>query len=181
MREFDADAGKMVGYLFSCVSTALRHHADVQARVEAGELRLPRMADFTEWVEAAAPAIGILVGAFAKMLNSEQSVVQADAVQGDPITDGLVRYFSGPNAAPLAVTARDLLDLLRADDPTRDWPDVKAVKGRLRRLAQGLRDSGIKIEFAKDGHAKRAVFEISVTEAFEPISVKPRPAPRDPF
>jgi hypothetical protein len=165
-RDFNADRGKMLGFLFTAVSAALRNRAVVEAMVESGDIAAPRMADFAEWIEAAHEVLGLELGQFCRMLNADQSAVQAEAVLGDPLVEGLQRHFRRAGATPLNVTSAELLDLLRADQPQRDWPNVKTIKGRLTRIVQGLRDSGIEVEFRHDGHGKRAKFLIRTNERF---------------
>lgn len=176
---FDADKAKMLGYLFTAVSAALRKRDAVQAMVEEQELIAPRMADFAAWIEAAHEALGLELGAFCQLINTEQAAIQSEAVQGDPIADGLKRYFDRPKAEPLDVTAAELLKLLRDDQPNRDWPSVKAIKGRLARIMQGLRDSGIDVETRYDSHGKRAKFVIRSNNQFggeEPAAASATPA-----
>lgn len=165
-RDFDADQGKMLGFLFTAVSAALRNRAKVEAMVEAQELAAPRMADFAVWVEAAHEVLGLELGAFCRLLNAEQAAIQAEAVQGDPFVDGLNRYFSRADAAPLDVTSAELLKLLDGVLPHREWPAVKTIKGRLTRIVQGLRDSGIDVQFRYDAHHKRSRFDIRTNERF---------------
>lgn len=165
-RDFDADQGKMLGFLFTAMSAALRERAKVEAMVEAHELAAPRMADFAEWVEAAYEVLGLELGGFCQLLNAEQAAIQAEAVQDDPFVEGLQRYFSRADAAPLDVTSAELLKLLDSVLPHREWPAVKTVKGRLTRIVQGLRDSGIDVSFRYDSHHKRHKFDISANESF---------------
>ncbi len=165
-REFDADEAKMVGFLFTAVSAVLRNRAAVDAMVEAHELAAPRMADFAAWVEAAHDVLVLPLGGFCKLINTEQATIQSEAVQGDPVADGLKRYFSRPGAVPLDVTAAELLELLQAEQPLRDWPSVKTIKARLTRIVQGLRDSGIEVVFKYDSHGKRAKFVITANAQF---------------
>ena len=58
----------ILGALLDAASAALANHADVNARLEG---RLPRMADFAIWVEAAAPAIGWRAGRVLDRLHQD--------------------------------------------------------------------------------------------------------------
>jgi hypothetical protein len=163
-RAFDADQGKMLGFLFSCLSTILRNRADVSARFEAGEVPLPRMADFAVWVEGAAELLGLPFGGFAALMNAEQAVIQAEAAMRDPIVEGLAAHFAAPDAKPLDVTARDLRDMLAARHPAGDLPPHNQIQARLKRNLQGLRELGIQVEFVFDSHRKVHRFAIGRVE-----------------
>ncbi|MCP3729726.1 PriCT-2 domain-containing protein [Sphingomonas sp. MG17] len=162
-REFDVDAGKMLGFLFLCVSTALRNEAAVEARVESGALELPRMADFAQWIEAAGAQLGLGPGDFAKLLRDEQAATQAEAAQRDPLVAGLVKYFARPGAQPIDASASALRDMLGALGGTGELPHANQVKDRLTRQKDGLRALGIGVEERRDSHSKMWKFAISCT------------------
>lgn len=158
-REFDADAGKMLGFLFSCVSCALRNKPAVTKLADDGELELPRLADFALWVEAAGEKLGLQPGGFAKLLCEEQAMMQADAARRDPVVEGLVRYFAKNASEKLDLSARDLRDLLAARGLS-DLPHHNQFRARLARSREGLTALGIVCEERHDAHAKAWRFEI---------------------
>jgi hypothetical protein len=162
-REFDADAGKMLGFLFSCVSVALRNEAAVEASVESGALELPRMADFAQWIEAAGSQLELSPGDFAKLLCDEQATTQAEAAQRDPLVAGLVKYFQRGDAEPIDASASALRDKLAALGGAGDLPHVNQFRDRLTRQKDGLRALGINVEEKRDNHAKTWKFAITYT------------------
>lgn len=159
-REFDADAGKMLGFLFSCVSVALRNEAAVEARVESGALELPRMADFAQWIEAAGAQLGLKPGGFAQLLRDEQAATQAEAAQRDPLVAGLVKYFQREDAKAIDTSASGLRDML-AGIGVSDLPHANQFRDRLTRQKDGLRALGIAVEERRDKHAKAWTFQIT--------------------
>jgi hypothetical protein len=167
-KSFDTDRPKMIGYLFTAVSAALRNRAKTQARAEAGEITLSRMGDFAEFVESASEALGLEPGAMLDLLNDEQSATQAAAVEGDVFRIGLTRYFSREGAKALDVTAAELGAVLKEVNPYHDLPHTNQFKARLARIAQGLRDSGIDVVTEKDRSAKVLKFKINTNPAFKP-------------
>lgn len=167
-RDFDADAGKMVGFLLDCVSAGLRNGVAVAARVEAGELALPRLADFAAWVEAAGEPMGLEAGGFAALLNAEQERMQRKAVDGHPLIEALGAYFQNPGATIVDRTARDLRDMLGARVRFDSLPPVNQFSTMFRRLADGLRTSGFDVTEAFDKKRKVATFSIVTNDAFDP-------------
>ncbi|KFD26150.1 PriCT-2 domain-containing protein [Sphingobium yanoikuyae] len=166
-RAFDADAGKMVGFLLDCVSAGLRNRAAVAKRIEAGALALPRLADFAAWVEAAGEPMGLEEGAFATLLNEEQEATQRKAVDGHPLIDALDAYFQNPEAKIADRTARELRDMLAPHDRTNSLPPVNQFSALFRRLAEGLRASGFKVMEGRDCKRKVTTFTIVTNDAFE--------------
>ena len=162
-REFDRDAGEMTGVIFSCVSAALRTEAAVSAKVEAGEMKMPRMADFVQWAEAAMSALDVPSGRIASLLCDEQASMQAETARRDPIVEGLVDYFAKPGAEPINGTATQLRDKLAAASPSRvgELPHVNQFKDRLTRQAAGLLALGIKVDVRFDAHIKTNKFNIT--------------------
>lgn len=164
---FDADAGKMVGFLLDCVSAGLRNRAAVAARIEAGALALPRLADFATWVEAAGEPMGLEEGAFATLLNEEQEATQRKAVDEHPLIDALVAYFQNPVAKIDGRTARDLRDMLAPHDRTNSLPQFNQFSATFRRLADGLRASGFEVTEGRDTKRNVTTFSIVTNDAFE--------------
>ncbi|MDP8993808.1 MAG: PriCT-2 domain-containing protein, partial [Pseudomonadota bacterium] len=94
MRAFETDRPRMIGYLFSCVSAAIRNRSAVEEAVERGDFQLPRMADFAEFVEGAAEVLGLQRGEFSDLLDRGQTAMQTEAVLGHPVGAALMIYFS---------------------------------------------------------------------------------------
>jgi len=170
IRAYEADRAKMLGFLFSCVSAALRNRQAVEDAVERGDFQLPRMADFGEFVEGACEMLGLTMGGFSALLKEGQSAMQVEAVNGHPIGAGLVAYFSTMNATPLYASARDILSTLKGISQAEyKWPAANVFGKNLKRLSVGLRHLGIEWEATDpEGHANVAKYKIWVTAQFEP-------------
>jgi len=174
MQAFEADRPKMIGFIFSCVSAALRNRALVDQAVEDEVFQLPRMADFAQFVEGAAEMLGLPPGGFSALIDDGQSAMQTEAVLGHPVGAGLVRYFSQPNAQPIDAPARDVVATLKGLLPGEThWPATNMLRKTLSRLSVGLRALGIEWEaVAAGGHQNVATFRIWATAAFEAPEAK---------
>jgi hypothetical protein len=167
---YNADRAKMLGFLFDCVSAALRNRQAVEDAVERGDFQLPRMADFGEFVEGAGEMLELQLGGFSALLKEGQSAMQVEAVHGHPIGAGLVAYFSTKNATPLNASARDILSTLKGISHAEyKWPAANVFGKSLKRLSVGLRHLGIEWKATDpEGHANVAKYKIWVTAQFEP-------------
>lgn len=170
IRAYNADRPKMLGFLFDCVSAALRNRQAVEDAVERGDFQLPRMADFGEFVEGAGEMLELQMGGFSALLKEGQSAMQVEAVNGHPIGAGLIAYFSTKNATPLNAPARDILSTLRGISQAEyKWPAANVFGKNLKRLSVGLRHLGIEWETTDpEGHANVAKYKIWVTAQFQP-------------
>jgi len=80
-------------------------------------------------------------------------------LESDDVADALRRHMEG--RAESTTTSTDLLGVLgglvsEGVRRTRGWPsNGRALSGRLRRLAPGLRRIGITMTFAREGHEGR--------------------------
>lgn len=144
MREFEADRPKMLGFILSCVSAALRNRALVEKAVEDGEIRLPRMADFAEFVEGAFELLELPRGGFSDLVNKDQERVQTDGALGSPIGGAIVSYLVENPSAELGGSAHELLLQLRQHGPENArWPAPNGFKKSVQRIAVGLGALGI--------------------------------------
>lgn len=170
IRAFNADRAKMLGFLFSCVSASVRNRQAVEDAVERGDFRLPRMADFGEFVEGAGEMLGLPMGGFSALLKEGQSAMQVEAVNGHPVGAGLVNYFSTANATPIHAPARDIIATLKGvSRAEHKWPAANVFGKALKRLSVGLRHLGIEWEATEpEGHANVAKYKIWATPAFQP-------------
>ena len=172
MRDFDKDWPKLLGFLFDCVSEALRNREEVEEAVDRGEIALPRMGDFGQFVEGAAAKLGLERGQFSQMVGQEQGELQADSAFTHPVGAALFSYFSQTDAAPINGSASKVLELLRSQSPYQSWwPAANKFRNELTRIAAGLRELGIEFEVNEAGgrdHVMR--FHIYVTSAFTPTS-----------
>jgi hypothetical protein len=139
---------RLLGVMLDAVSCALSRLSSV--RVE----RLPRLADFAVWVEAAAPALGWSPGAFLSVYGENRSDANAITLAASPVAEAvqaLSQDFTG--------TASELLDLLngRIGDKCHDrtWPKTPwALSNALRDVAANLAAIGIHVAFADKDHKR---------------------------
>lgn len=145
--DFDAARPAILGALLDAVVTGL-------ARLDEVHLEdPPRLADFAEWVEACAPALGWARGEFLAAYRTNQTQANALTLEASPIA-GAVREVA--QAGGFQGTAGELLAELadrveEADTRKRTWPASPQTLGAdLRRIAPNMRADGIEIEFTRD-------------------------------
>ncbi len=178
MREFNDDRPMMLGFLMDCVSTALRNREAVEQAVEAGDILLPRMGDFGQFVEAAASQLGLAPGEFSKLIEHEQAAMQVESALTHPIGAALMKYFTKPKATPIIKPVRELLPLLQSYSTGQEWwPASNKFGNELTRISVGLRNLGIEWKSeASNSRANVLIYYIWATPEFEP-----REASSDPF
>ena len=185
MRSFEADRAKMIGFLFSCVSEAIRNRKLVEKAVVRGDFQLPRMADFAEFVEGASEMLGLKMGEFSALVDEGQSAMQTEAVLGHPVGAAIIAHFSlSPPPVALTGSAREILVTLRDILPAeKHWPPSNMFRKALSRMSVGLRAMGVEWENeGAEGRDNVAKFRIWPTQNFEPTVVAgPKAAPKDPF
>ena len=152
-RRFNVAAPRILGALFDAVTTALR-------RIDEIELdKHIRMADFLEWVVAAAPALGFSEDYVQEALVRAKQRTTDMALEASPIfrpLKGLINKrgaFEGNATALLSALER----YCGTEGPPRNgWPSSPKVLGdQLRRLGPDLRRKGIQVEFVKNGRMWR--------------------------
>ena len=133
------------------------------------------MSDFAIWVEAAAPAFGWPEGAFIQDYEENRRAATGIALEADV----LVPYIRNIAEMGFEGSATELLELLTArDDSGKPAPGAAPyevvrrnsfpkqpnhVSGRLRRMANGLRQEGILIELERTNQGSHIVIKRSVT------------------
>jgi len=143
-RRFDAARPQILGALLTAVSTALHRAPHIRLA------RLPRMADFAIWTEAAAPALGWAAGYFLGVYTTNREHAHESALDASPVA-AVVRALA--DKGRWEGTASELLAALTsaADDFTkkaRSWPTTPRYLGAvLRRLAPNLRAVAVMVEF----------------------------------
>lgn len=150
-KHFETMRPTILGGLCDALVTALDRVGSVKLE------RLPRMADFAQWVAAAEPALGWEPGSFMKSYAGNRGEVHELAVEGSVLggvlqavaTDG----FEG--------TAAELLALLAAragEEATRrkEWPkSARALAGEVARLAPNLRQLGFNVKHWRESSSAR--------------------------
>lgn len=149
------------GALLDAVVVALQRLDTVQLP------HLPRMADFTLWVEAAAPALGWEPGAFVAAYKANTATKEEQLLEGDEVAETMVawaRYKLPPVGSEASLTMKQLLAELTAlrmagNDPSQiakvspttrtppEWPDsARALQVRLASAKPLLRQLGVEYE-----------------------------------
>jgi len=154
--EFERVHAHLLGGVLHAVATALGNRDRVNLP------RKPRLADFIEFVEAAAPALGWDAGAFASAFEASRRNVDAVAIESLPIGPVLLAFLDqrlGKHEEPWEGTASALLHelVILADAETtrdRDWPKRgNRLSNQLRQLAPNLRQLGVSVEWDRSGPA----------------------------
>jgi hypothetical protein len=121
---------------------------------------LPRMADFAKWATACEIAIGRSQGEFIDAFNENQDKAKAELIENDTFSAALVALVNAAPAGELEITSTLLLTTLESRcnvmsnrDRPDGWPrSGKGVRGKIRRIAPGLRAVGIDVS---EGRTKR--------------------------
>ena len=119
--------------------------------------RLPRMADFAQFVSAAESALPWAPGAFLKAYERNEAQLVDTALEADQVATAVTAFIDQTERNQWAGTASELLAVLneRVDGNIwrlKTWPkQPNLLSNRLRRLAPSLRTKGIEIEKGKSG------------------------------
>jgi hypothetical protein len=148
LEEFENDLPYIMGSLFDCISCALRRKDEINL------LDLPRMADFTAWVTAAEPALGIPDGAFMRAFNLGQQESIESNIEADCFASSLCRFMDEQSMFEWTGTAAELLQDMEEQSyvtdkmkRSREWPGNACILSRkLRRVITFMRKAGYEIE-----------------------------------
>ena len=168
---------KLLGAVLDGTVTALANVGDVKID------RLPRMADFTVWVVAAEPALGIEEGSFLDAYRGNREEAAAVALEASIVAVELRRFMQDRKSWGGIATdlLREVNNLVDEDvKALKEWPKTgRGLSGKLRRLAPGLRRSGIRLEFDRVGHGGTRTITVTRTQ---PAShgVGDQPSPSSP-
>jgi primase-polymerase (primpol)-like protein len=144
--------------------------------------RLPRMADFAMWVEAAAPAFGWKPGEFLKVYVGNRAETTA-ATLSSSVVGKLILNSKNWKQEVWEGTATELLKELegRATERERnraEWPrSARAMSNVLRHLAPSLREVGVEVIFIRDsGRGRERIIQLkgidpAQTRLFGPVEV----------
>ena len=159
-RRFNEAHPRLLGALLNAIVVGLRNLESVKLD------RLPRMADFAEWIVACEPALpwepGRFMGAYSgNRENANELVLEASVIA--PILRAWLDSIDGSWVG----TATDLLELLteRAGEKItkrKGWPTrANVLSGMLRRIAPNLRAAGVSIDFdAREEGTKRRLIRL---------------------
>ena len=142
----------VLGALCDAVSMALRNIADVKLE------KLPRMADFAEWVTAAEPALPWEKGAFLKEYNFNRECLVDIALEADPVGNAVMELMG--EYGEWSGTPTELLKALNKIVPKmlqrrNTWPKrPNTLSNRLKQVAPALRKKSIEFERSKSGQRR---------------------------
>ena len=144
--------GGILGALCDAVSAALRNIGGVKLE------KVPRMADFAEWVTAAEPALPWENGTFLKGYIYNRECLVDIALEADPVGTAVMELMG--EYAEWSGTPTDLLNALNKIVPKvlqrkNTWPKrPNTLSSRLSQVAPALRKKGIEFEKSKSGQRK---------------------------
>lgn len=153
----DRERPAILGALLSAVSMGLRNLSSIRLA------RLPRMADFAQWITACEPALWP-AGTFGAAYDANCHKAIQEIVDADPVAAAVnvmltsKQEWRGTATALLAVLSSAAGATVSR---SRDWPSsAKLLSGRLRRVAPALRKVGIEIKFGRESKARIRWIEI---------------------
>jgi hypothetical protein len=155
---FERERPRILGALLDAAVHGLRMLPQTKLK------RLPRMADFAEWVIACEPALWPEGTFWAAYCDNRDEVVE-DVIDADPVA-ATVRAMMATRTEWMG-TASELLSALgeeagEAQRKAKGWPNSAPVLGgQLRRAATFLRNVGIEITFAREGRARTRTIRIT--------------------
>ena len=143
----EAEKPKLLGALFSLVSTGLRNLATMPALKHS-----TRMARFVQWVSACTHEVS--PGEFARVFLENRVEAGRQLVETDSVATALMRMMQRGERGPFEGTVGQLMEILHGYSElgfgmkSSDWPkNPTLMSGKLRRLAPLIRRDGIEIEF----------------------------------
>jgi hypothetical protein len=156
---FNRARPRLLGIMLDAVASALRNFGRV--RLE----RLPRLADFTVWVEAAAPALGWSPGAFLSAYGENRAAANDVTLAASPVAEAIRAL-----PADFTGTATELLTLLNGmvgETRDRAWPrSPRGLSNALRRVSANLATIGVRVTFGRE--PGRRLIQITRTPAPSP-------------
>ena len=148
-QEFEAERPRVLGALLDAVARGVAMLPDTKLG------KLPRMADFAIWATACETALWP-AGTFCAAYSGNREDAAEDVLGADPIANAVRALMA--QRAEWTGTASDLLRALVGPAGPRS---PRALSGQLRRVATFLRETGIEVTFAKEGHARTRVIRIA--------------------
>jgi len=151
--KFEEAHPRILGALLDGVSCALRRQHNVKLE------KTPRMADFAQWVEAAAPAFGWGQGDFLKIYLRNRNDIIETTLDADEVASAIV-HFAAREAKDKEWkgTMTDLYGKLMAPTNSRYWPKSAAsLSNRIKRIMPAMRTIGIDLEIGERSAGQRTV------------------------
>jgi hypothetical protein len=113
----------------------------------------PRMADFSHWVAAAAPAIHTTPEDFLRAYRENRVLADQLVIEGSLVAQAVLAFISKWASGVWRGTARTLLEQLTSEigpdaAKAKEWAKTpRALSGELRRVAPALRKRGADVHF----------------------------------
>jgi hypothetical protein len=181
--DFAAKAPLILGALLDGLVAGLGNREGIEIKDK------PRMADFASWAEACTRAywpVGTFIKAYRDSLSSSVGLI----IEGSTVGTAVQSFMAG--RTKWQGTASELLPLLCAavgEVASREqgWPRrANALSGKLRRVTQALRKTGIHVTMTREGHNRVRIITIETRTAPEDkpetssASFRPSAEQRDP-
>jgi hypothetical protein len=157
---FNEAQPRIFGALLDAVAVALRNVNTVKLD------RLPRMADFAKWVVAAEEVLpwepgGFMVAYSSNRMDAVELALEADVV-AVAVKSLLVQSYTWKGTATELLTELEK-HVKEQTRKSKTWPKTARTLGnRLRRCATFLRQTGIDMEFEREGRDRKRVIRISM-------------------
>lgn len=186
--EYEALRPKALAALLDIVSDGLKH---------AGQrhlARMPRMADFAEWITCCAPAMGLDIEAFLDAYDSGKTDLLRESLDESPVTAPLLHLMRTHDADEWQGSTEELLKELNniREERTgrrvpKGWPQsAKRLANEIRRIEHGLAVvEGIQAKLTRSSSARYWLLRKIGAEASQVsqrrwLAEKPRPAQPKP-
>jgi hypothetical protein len=160
---FEMDRPRILGALLDAVAVALRNMESVRDKVRAGQIMLPRMADFAEWVIAAEGALPWEAGGFMQAYRLSREELIGASVEADPVAAAILELAK--KARRWSGSATKLLVELKALAPKGNKSKLPngpgALSNRINRCITSLGVQGIRVERGRsEGRSRHRIITI---------------------
>ncbi len=158
--EFEAARTNVLAFLLNAIVHGLRRMEEVERRVLAESVPLPRMADFALWGMAVAEALGWSAESFQAAYKKNSATVVSNVLADNPLVDALIAVLD--RRGKWSGTATQLLHSMGKASPAaasaHGFPKRPQKLGtELRRLAPALESIGIEadLDYREGGTGQR--------------------------
>lgn len=150
--EFAQDAPYIFGSLLDVLAAILKNYDTVKLD------KLPRMADFIQWVSAAEQPLELPSGYFAQAFRENQNSAVEDILSTDDLADVLSEFLDNKQGSWQG-RAIDLLPLLNAHPYYLGYKTPADLSKRIKRLAPALVVIGIQVRFERTNKRRLIVLQ----------------------
>jgi hypothetical protein len=157
-REFEEACPRILGALLDAVVAGLGNLPTVALD------QLPRMADFAIWISACEKVLGLERGEALEAYRANCAEARYLALEASPVYESLQKVartgFTGTSSELLVLLSELASDSTRR---SRRWPKApNMLSSVLRRMADGLRSSGIEINFNRTDHQGKRLISVKL-------------------